>query len=243
MKKLVIVGAGGFAREVEWLAREINASRPQYEFVGYVVSDLSKLGEHDSRDRVLGDLNWLTENRGRADVLALGIGNPAVRIALGEELEANCPTLEWPALVHPSVHFDRGSCAIGRGVLLCAGTIGTVNLTLEPFCMVNLACTIGHEAHLGKGCVLNPTVNISGGVIVEEGAAISMGVFITQSTPIYNRQTKEITYGRVPAGAVVIPGTLPSADGSYGRHCVVIVKQVDAQTRQKVSLNELLRVE
>ena len=69
-----------------------------------------------------------------------------------------------------------------------------------------------------------------------------MGVFITQSTPIYNRETKQIIYGRVPAGSVVIPGTLPSSDGSFGRHCVVIMKQVDAKTRQKTSLNELLRI-
>jgi 2,3,4,5-tetrahydropyridine-2-carboxylate N-succinyltransferase len=78
-------------------------------------------------------------------------------------------------------------------------------------------------------------------VIVEEGAVISMGVFIGASTKIYDRERDEVTYGRVPAGAVVVAGSLPSANGKCGLYCAVIVKRVDAQTRSKVSLNELLR--
>jgi 2,3,4,5-tetrahydropyridine-2-carboxylate N-succinyltransferase len=79
------------------------------------------------------------------------------------------------------------------------------------------------------------------GVIVEAGAVISMGVFIGASTRIYHRQTGEILYGRVPAGAVVVPGSLPAADGKCSLYCAVIVKQVDAGTRAKTSINELLR--
>ncbi|MGH8751288.1 MAG: DapH/DapD/GlmU-related protein, partial [Burkholderiales bacterium] len=79
------------------------------------------------------------------------------------------------------------------------------------------------------------------GVIVEEGAVISMGVFIGQSTRIYNRETGETLYGRVPAGAVVVAGNLPSPDGKYSLYCAVIVKQVDAKTRAKVGINQLLR--
>jgi 2,3,4,5-tetrahydropyridine-2-carboxylate N-succinyltransferase len=78
-------------------------------------------------------------------------------------------------------------------------------------------------------------------VIVEENAVLSMGVFIGQSTKIFDRQTGEITYGRVPAGAVVVPGSLPSADGRYALACAVIVKRVDAQTRAKTAINDLLR--
>jgi 2,3,4,5-tetrahydropyridine-2-carboxylate N-succinyltransferase len=78
-------------------------------------------------------------------------------------------------------------------------------------------------------------------VIVEEGSVISMGVFLGQSTKIYNRATGSVTYGRIPAGSVVVPGNLPSEDGKYSLYCAVIVKQVDAKTRGKVSLNELLR--
>ena len=78
-------------------------------------------------------------------------------------------------------------------------------------------------------------------VIVEEGAVLSMGVYISQSTRIYDRETGEISYGRVPAGAVVVPGTLPSKDGSHNLYAAIIVKKVDAQTRAKVGINALLR--
>jgi 2,3,4,5-tetrahydropyridine-2-carboxylate N-succinyltransferase len=78
-------------------------------------------------------------------------------------------------------------------------------------------------------------------VIVETGAVISMGVFIGQSTRIYDRERDEIIYGRVPAGAVVVPGSLPAKDGSHSLACAVIVKRVDAKTRDKVGLNQLLR--
>ena len=75
-------------------------------------------------------------------------------------------------------------------------------------------------------------------MIVRENAVVSMGVYIGQSTPIYNRMTDETTYGEVPSGAVVIPGSLPSQDGKYSRYCALIMKQVDAKTRSKVSINE-----
>jgi 2,3,4,5-tetrahydropyridine-2-carboxylate N-succinyltransferase len=78
-------------------------------------------------------------------------------------------------------------------------------------------------------------------VVVEKGAVISMGVYIGQSTRIYDRERDEILHGRVPAGAVVVPGTLPAKDGKYSLYCAVIVKRVDAQTRARTSLNDLLR--
>ena len=125
-----------------------------------------------------------------------------------------------------------GSCAqIGKNVHLSGGVgIGGV---LEP---LQAAPTI-IEDH----CFIGARSEIVEGVIVEEGAVISMGVFIGQSTRIYDRETGTITQGRVPAGAVVVPGSLPSKDGKYSLACAVIVKRVDAQTRAKTSINELLR--
>lgn len=125
-----------------------------------------------------------------------------------------------------------GSCAqIGKNVHLSGGVgIGGV---LEP---VQASPTI-----IEDNCFIGARSEVVEGVIVEEGAVLSMGVFISQSTKIYNRMTEEITYGRVPAGAVVVPGTLPSKDGKYNLSCAVIVKMVDEQTRGKVSINELLR--
>jgi 2,3,4,5-tetrahydropyridine-2-carboxylate N-succinyltransferase len=125
-----------------------------------------------------------------------------------------------------------GSCAqIGRNVHLSGGVgIGGV---LEP---LQAGPTI-----IEDDCFIGARSEIVEGVIVEQGAVISMGVFIGQSTRIYDRERDEILYGRVPAGAVVVPGSLPSRDGKYGLACAVIVKRVDAQTRAKTSLNELLR--
>ncbi|HEU5338929.1 MAG TPA: 2,3,4,5-tetrahydropyridine-2,6-dicarboxylate N-succinyltransferase [Sulfuricaulis sp.] len=125
-----------------------------------------------------------------------------------------------------------GSCAqIGKNVHLSGGVgIGGV---LEP---VQAAPTI-----IEDNCFIGARSEIVEGVIVEEGAVISMGVYIGQSTKIYNRQTGEVTYGRVPKGAVVVSGNLPSADGKYSLYCAVIVKQVDEKTRSKVGINELLR--
>ena len=90
-------------------------------------------------------------------------------------------------------------------------------------------------------CFIGARSEIVEGVIVESGAVISMGVFIGQSTRIFDRTTGQILQGRVPAGSVVVPGSLPSADGRYSLYCAVIVKRVDAQTRAKTSINELLR--
>jgi 2,3,4,5-tetrahydropyridine-2-carboxylate N-succinyltransferase len=90
-------------------------------------------------------------------------------------------------------------------------------------------------------CFIGARSEIVEGVIVEQGAVISMGVYIGQSTRIYDRETGAVTQGRVPAGAVVVPGSLPAKDGSHSLYCAVIVKKVDAQTRAKTSINELLR--
>jgi 2,3,4,5-tetrahydropyridine-2-carboxylate N-succinyltransferase len=125
-----------------------------------------------------------------------------------------------------------GSCAqIGKNVHLSGGVgIGGV---LEP---LQAAPTI-----IEDNCFIGARAEVAEGVIVEEGAVISMGVYLGQSTRIYHRDTGAVTFGRVPPGAVVVPGTLPSADGKHGLYCAVIVKQVDAKTRAKTEINELLR--
>ena len=125
-----------------------------------------------------------------------------------------------------------GSCAqIGKNVHLSGGVgIGGV---LEPL--------QANPTIIEDGCFVGARSEIVEGVIVEAGAVISMGVFIGQSTRIYDRERDEVLYGRVPAGAVVVPGSLPAANGRYALGCAVIVKRVDAQTRAKTSINELLR--
>ena len=147
-----------------------------------------------------------------------------------------------PSYVNIGAYVDRGtmvdtwatvgSCAqIGRNVHLSGGVgIGGV---LEPL--------QANPTIIEDDCFIGARSEIVEGVIVGEGAVISMGVYIGQSTRIYNRETGEIHYGSVPPGAVVVPGSLPASDASHSLYCAVIIKQVDARTRAKVGINELLR--
>lgn len=151
-------------------------------------------------------------------------------------------TVLMPSYVNIGAYVDSGtlvdtwatvgSCAqIGKNVHLSGGVgIGGV---LEPL--------QSNPTIIEDNCFIGARSEIVEGVIVEEGSVISMGVFLGQSTRIYHRDTGKITYGRIPKGSVVVPGNLPSADGKYSLYCAVIVKQVDAKTREKTTLNELLR--
>jgi 2,3,4,5-tetrahydropyridine-2-carboxylate N-succinyltransferase len=167
--------------------------------------------------------------------------------------------------VVPPAVARRGSF-IARGAILMPSYVN-IGAYVDEGTMVDTWATVGSCAQVGKnvhlsggvglGGVLeplqaNPTIiedncfigarsEIVEGVIVEENSVISMGVYIGQSTPIYDRTTGEILYGRVPAGSVVISGSLPKEGGRYSLYAAIIVKRVDAQTRAKTSLNELLR--
>jgi 2,3,4,5-tetrahydropyridine-2-carboxylate N-succinyltransferase len=160
----------------------------------------------------------------------------------------------------------RAGAHIGKDVVLMPSFVN-IGAHVGAGTMVDTWATVGSCAQIGKNCHLSGGAGIGGvleplqasptiieddcfigaraevveGVVVEKGSVIGMGVFIGQSTRIYNRATGEISYGRVPAGSVVVSGSLPSADGKYSLYCAVIVKQVDAKTRAKTSVNELLR--
>ena len=167
--------------------------------------------------------------------------------------------------VVPPATARKGSF-IGKNVVLMPSYVN-IGAYVDEGSMVDTWATVGSCAQIGKNVHLSGGVGIGGvlepvqagpviiednvfvgarsevveGVIIEENAVLSMGVYIGMSTKIYDRETGEVTYGRVPAGAVVVPGSLPSADGKYSLYCAVIVKRVDAQTRAKTGINELLR--
>ncbi|CDL82204.1 2,3,4,5-tetrahydropyridine-2,6-dicarboxylate N-succinyltransferase [Xenorhabdus szentirmaii] len=165
---------------------------------------------------------------------------PPAAVRQGAYIARN--TVLMPSYVNLGAYVDEGSmvdtwatvgsCAqIGKNVHLSGGVgIGGV---LEPL--------QANPTIIEDNCFIGARSEIVEGVIVEEGSVISMGVYIGQSTKIYDRETGEIHYGRVPAGSVVVSGNLPSKDGSYSLYCAVIVKKVDAKTRGKVGINELLR--
>lgn len=172
---------------------------------------------------------------------------------------------EVGARVVPGAIVRRGA-HIGRDVVLMPSFIN-IGAYVGPGTMVDTWATVGSCAQVGARCHISGGAGIGGvleplqaaptiieddcfigarsevveGVIVEQGSVIGMGVFLGQSTRIYDRATGEISYGRIPAGSVVVSGSLPAADGSHSLYCAVIVKRVDAKTRAKTSINELLR--
>ncbi len=167
--------------------------------------------------------------------------------------------------VVPPAVARRGSF-IGKNVVLMPSYVN-IGAYVDEGTMVDTWATVGSCAQIGKNVHLSGGVGIGGvleplqanptiiedncfigarsevveGVIVEENSVISMGVYIGQSTKIYDRATGTVSYGRIPAGSVVVSGNLPSSDGTHSLYCAVIVKKVDAQTRSKTSINELLR--
>lgn len=167
---------------------------------------------------------------------------PPACIRKGSYVAPGCVVM--PSFINIGAYIDSGtmidawatvgSCAqIGKNVHLSGGVgIGGV---LEP---LQATPTI-----IEDDCFIGARSEIVEGVVIETGAVISMGVFIGQSTRIYDRATGSISYGRIPSGAVVVPGSLPAADGSHSLYCAVIVKRVDAKTRAKVGINALLRDE
>lgn len=173
--------------------------------------------------------------------------------------------IEQGARIVPPAVARKGSF-IGKNVILMPSYVN-IGAYVDEGSMVDTWATVGSCAQIGKNVHLSGGVGIGGvleplqanpviiedncfigarseiveGVIIEENSVISMGVYIGQSTKIYDRATGEVYYGRVPSGSVVVPGNLPSKDGSYSLYCAVIVKRVDAQTRTKTAINELLR--
>ena len=172
---------------------------------------------------------------------------------------------DFGARVVPGAVVRRGAC-IGKDVVVMPSFVN-IGANVGAGTMGDTWATVGSCAQIGARCHLSGGVGIGGvleplqaaptiieddcfvgarsevveGVIVERGSVIGMGVFLGQSTRIYDRATKSISYGRVPAGSVVVSGSLPAADGSHSLYCAVIVKQVDERTRSKTSVNELLR--
>ena len=178
---------------------------------------------------------------GESDFLAAGVRIvPPAAARRGSHIASGVVLM--PSFVNIGAYVDSGtmvdtwatvgSCAqIGKNVHLSGGVgIGGV---LEP---LQASPTI-----IEDDCFIGARSEVVEGVIVERGSVVSMGVYIGQSTKLYNRMTGEVSYGRVPAGSVVVPGALPAADGSHSLYCAIIIKQVDEKTRGRVSLNELLR--
>src|SRR5512142_1473669 len=206
-----------------------------------------------------------------ADNRPIGLAGPAVPFRFYDKVETkfaqydDARFAETGVRVVPPAVARRGAYVARNAVLMPSyvniGAYVDEGTMVDTWATVGSCAQIGRDVHLsggaGIGGVLeplqaNPTIiedncfigarsEVVEGVIVEENSVLAMGTFIGQSTKIYDRTTGEIHYGRVPAGSVVVPGSLPAADGKVSLYCAVIVKHVDAQTRAKTSLNDLLR--
>ena len=193
-------------------------------FTNYYDKVASKYADHNAREFRAGGVRVVPPATARfGSYIAPGAVLMPSYVNIGAYVDSGTMVDTWATV---------GSCAqIGKNVHLSGGVgIGGV---LEP---VQAAPTI-----IEDDCFIGARSEVVEGVIVERGSVISMGVYIGQSTRIYDREKDEILYGRIPAGSVVVSGNLPSKDGKYSLYCAVIVKKVDEKTRGKVGINELLR--
>lgn len=224
-------------KEGQWI---VNEWVKKAVLLSFRLNDNTVMGDGDLQyfDKVPSRFAGLSEQEFRQ--AGVRVVPPAVA-RYGSFIQRNVVLM--PSYVNIGAYIDEGtmvdtwatvgSCAqIGKNVHLSGGVgIGGV---LEP---LQATPTI-----IEDNCFIGARSEVVEGVIVEEGSVISMGVFIGQSTRIYDRETGEISYGRVPAGSVVVPGNLPSKDGRYALYAAIIVKKVDAKTRAKTGINELLRL-
>jgi len=194
MENIVILGSGGFAKEVAFLIEEINIINKKWNVLGFVGGSEKEVNK--SKYRVIGNDDWLKNINVKTSV-AIGIGEPSLLKKIIQNLNsAKNSHLIFPNLIHPSVIYDSPRVSLGQGNIICAGTIMTTDISIGNFNIFNLSCTLGHDAKIGNYNVLNPTVNISGGVNIQDGCLIGTGAQVLQ----YKRLVNNVIVG---AGAVV----------------------------------------
>lgn len=192
MKKIAIIGAGGFGREVKMLIDQINAVALKYEFIGYY-DDGKEKGTLINGFPVLGKVADLN-NVYKEIAVALALGNPAYKknvVAL-----INNSKITYETLIHPSVLIGNDAVSIGKGTVICAGNIITCNIMIKDYVTLNLTCTIGHDTVLENFVSLMPGVNVSGEVVIEEAVYVGTGAKIINQISIGENTT-------IGAGAVV----------------------------------------
>ena len=190
MKRIAIIGAGGNARELADMLRDI----PKFEVAGFLTN---MHGQYDSP--VLGDFSWPASHA--IDGFAMAIGDPVAKYRVARELCERYPQVDWPVIVHPSAHVGS-SVKLERGVIVCIGAVATVEITIGEFSQLNYGCTVGHEAQVGPACLINPGANISGGVELGRSVLVGTGSQVLQ----YVRVGDE---ARIGAGAVVTKNVAP----------------------------------
>lgn len=208
MKKLVIVGAGDFGREVSWVAERINAQTPVWELLGFVDDSAAIRGRTVDGYPVLGPVSWLEAVTDELYVVC-SIGTGRIRKQVMERVLAN-PHLRPAALIDPAAIVGR-NVQIGQGSVVCAGVVLTVSVHLAEHTIVNLNCTIGHDVVLEPYCTVHPGSNLSGrvhvgactdigtGTKIIQGLAVCSGCTLGAGTVVVRDITEPGTYAGVPA--------------------------------------------
>lgn len=191
MKDIVIIGAGGFGREVAWLIEEINLTRDEWNLIGFIDDDESTFGLELNGYKVLGNVNWLID---KSINVVCAIGNPIVKKSIINRIK-NTENI-FPTLIHPCVRYSN-TVEFGVGTIVCIDTILTVNIKIGNHVIINLDCTIGHDAIINDYATILPSVNVSGHVNIGECVSVGTGSAIIQGVSIGSGST-------LGAGAVVI---------------------------------------
>lgn len=192
MKDIVIIGAGGFAREVAWLIENINKSKGQWNLLGFIDDDENLHGEKLNGYDILGDIDYLNKLKNEV-YCVIAIGDGKTRKQIVDRINKN---RKFATLIHPDVDLSSTNL-IGEGCIICCGTILTVNVALKNHIIINLDCTIGHDAILEDYTTLMPSVNVSGNVFIDKYTTVGTGTNIIQGLHIGKNSI-------VGAGSVVI---------------------------------------
>jgi sugar O-acyltransferase (sialic acid O-acetyltransferase NeuD family) len=180
MQDIVIIGAGGFAREVEWLIEDINSKKHLWNFIGYIDENLENKGKLLNGYEILGDFNDLKV--GNSEIFYVcAVGDTMSRKGLSEK--AQSIGLKPAILIHPSVMISK-HVEIGEGTIICCSNIITVNIAIGKHVIINLDCTVGHDAVIKDYVTILPSVNVSGAVTLSEGTNIGTGTAIIQGKKI-----------------------------------------------------------
>ena len=192
MKDIVIIGAGGFAREVAWLIENINKSKGQWNLLGFIDDDENLHGEKLNGYDILGDIDYLNKLKNEV-YCVIAIGDGKTRKQIVDRINKN---RKFATLIHPDVDLSSTNL-IGEGCIICCGTILTVNVALKNHIIINLDCTIGHDAILEDYTTLMPSVNVSGNVFIDKYTTVGTGTNIIQGLRIGKNSI-------IGAGSVVI---------------------------------------
>lgn len=190
MKDIVIIGAGGFGREVAWLIEDINKIDKQWNLLGFIDEDEEVQGQVLNGYKVLGKLEWLKDKEVN---VVNAIANPVIRRKIMEQLTDTANI--YPTLIHPNVVCSE-TVKFGEGNIVCAGNILTVNISIGNHVILNIDSTVGHDAIIEDYCTILPSVNVSGHVYLEDGVTVGTGSAIIQGIIVGKNST-------IGAGAVV----------------------------------------